>query len=258
MEVQLILAVCLLLLQPALTEDCTHKATFIKRENELLFDGTNYENVCLKQEIDHVGEMTKCDGHFINPRCVCAYEMYTERIFDICNKTAPRKNGSLYHTNVDFCILYSFTHNGPCLNDGVLVSSSKTFAMDAKCRCKEGFSGDFCDTVSRPIVCTESKAGSPKDSRDCGKKFTAYPSHSSCSLTIGNRHFICDTQKNVTDGTLDCSSTDYIPPSKVQGENDEANGKSPLSGSPMLLVCLVVLILTCRLDYGDVFLELNV
>lgn len=33
---------------------------------------------------------------------------------------------------------------------------------------------------------------------------------------------------------------------------------SPLSGSPMLLLCLVVLILTCRLDYGDVFLELNV
>lgn len=33
---------------------------------------------------------------------------------------------------------------------------------------------------------------------------------------------------------------------------------SPLSGSPMLLVCLVVLLLTCRLDYGDVFLELNV
>lgn len=48
---------------------------------------------------DHVGEMTKCDGHFINPRCVCAYEMYTERIFDICNKIAPRKNGSLYHTS---------------------------------------------------------------------------------------------------------------------------------------------------------------
>lgn len=33
---------------------------------------------------------------------------------------------------------------------------------------------------------------------------------------------------------------------------------SPLSGSPMLLVCLVVLLLTCRLDYGDVFSELNV
>lgn len=33
---------------------------------------------------------------------------------------------------------------------------------------------------------------------------------------------------------------------------------SPLSGSSMLLVCLVVLLLTCRLDYGDVFLELNV
>lgn len=29
----------------------------------------------------------------------------------------------------------------------------------------------------------------------------------------------------IIDGTLDCSSTDYIPPSKVQGENDEANGK---------------------------------
>lgn len=33
---------------------------------------------------------------------------------------------------------------------------------------------------------------------------------------------------------------------------------SPLSGSPMLLVCLVVLLLTCRQDYGDVFSELNV
>uniref|UniRef100_K1PBM1 Uncharacterized protein n=1 Tax=Magallana gigas TaxID=29159 RepID=K1PBM1_MAGGI len=109
-----------------------------------------------------------------------------------------------------------------------------------------------------PIVCTESMPGSPKDSRDCGMKFTAYPSHSSCSLTIGNRHFICDTQKNVTDGTLDCSSTDYNPASNMQGDNNEANGKSPLSGSPMLLVCLVVLLLTCRLDYGDVFLELNV
>lgn len=33
---------------------------------------------------------------------------------------------------------------------------------------------------------------------------------------------------------------------------------SPLSGSPVLLVCLVVLLLTCRLDYGDVFSELKV
>lgn len=43
--------------------------------------------------------MTKCNGHFINPKCVCAYEMYTQGIFDICNKTAPRKNGSLDHTS---------------------------------------------------------------------------------------------------------------------------------------------------------------
>lgn len=58
----------------------------------------------------------------------------------------------VFYFPVDFCIQYSFTHKGPCLNDGVLVSSSKTFAMDAKCRCKEGFSGDFCDTVSRVCI----------------------------------------------------------------------------------------------------------
>lgn len=251
MDVRLILVLCLLFLPPALAKDCTYKATFIKRDTELLFDGTNYDKVCL-QGIDtgYKGEMTKCNGHFINPKCVCAYEMYTQGIFDICNKTAPRKNGSLDHTSVDFCIEYSYTHNGPCMNGGVLVSRSSTLAMEAKCSCEKGFYGDFCDTVSMPIVCTESKPESLKDLRDnCVDKFIAYPGHSNCSLTLGHRYFICDTQNSVnTDGTTACNSTDYI---SGTGEYNAPSGKSPLSGSRVLLVCLVVLLR--RLVYGDVF-----
>lgn len=255
MDERLILVVCLLFLPPALAKECTYNATFIKKEKEL-FNRSNYETVCLDQETDYGGELTKCNGHFINPKCVCAYEMYTLGVVDICQISAPNENGSLDHTDVSFCIRYSYSHAGPCQNGGELVMS-KDLAIDAKCRCKEGFYGEFCDTVSRPIVCTERNQGSLKVP-DCAEKFIAYPGNSSCSLTIGPRHFICDTQKTVTNGTLDCSSPDYNRASNMQGDNNEANGKSPLYGSPVLLVCLVVLLLTCRLDYGDVFSELKV
>lgn len=256
MDVQLIL-VCLFILPPcpaALAKKCAFNATFIKREKEL-FNRTNYETVCLNQETDYGRELTTCNGRILNPKCVCAYEMYAYDISDICKKTAPRENGSLDHVKVEFCMKYSYTRAGPCQNGGELVNPTE-LASDAKCRCKEFYSGDFCDTISKPIVCTESKPGSLLP--DCAETFIAYPGNSSCSLTIGPRHFICDTQKTVKDGTLDCSSPYYNPASNMQGDNNEANGKSPLSGSPMLLVCLVVLLLTCRLDYGDVFSELNV
>lgn len=58
---------------------------------------------------------------------------------------------NVFYFPVDFCIEYSYTHNGPCMNGGVLVSRSSTLAMEAKCSCEKGFYGDFCDTVS--MVC---------------------------------------------------------------------------------------------------------
>lgn len=48
---------------------------------------------------DYSGEMTKCSSFFINPKCVCAYEMYMLGIYDICGKTEPRGNGSLDHVS---------------------------------------------------------------------------------------------------------------------------------------------------------------
>lgn len=45
------------------------------------------------------------------------------------------------------------------------------------------------------ILC---KPGLSEDLPACMSKFIAYPGHSSCSLTLGDQHFICDTQKNVT------------------------------------------------------------
>lgn len=148
---------------------------------------------------DYGGELTKCNGHFINPKCVCAYEMYTLGVVDICQISAPNENGSLDHTDgktpylmigwvhyfivfypsgttdpyndlflrleylekwimiffsVSFCRRYSYSHAGPCQNGGELVKS-KDLAIDAKCRCKEGFYGEFCDTVSRVCVFTQ-------------------------------------------------------------------------------------------------------
>lgn len=43
--------------------------------------------------------MANCNWLYINPKCVCAYEMYTLEISDICKKIAPRDDGSLYHVN---------------------------------------------------------------------------------------------------------------------------------------------------------------
>lgn len=38
-------------------------------------------------------------GFTYTQKCVCAYEMYTLEISDICKKIAPRDDGSLYHVN---------------------------------------------------------------------------------------------------------------------------------------------------------------
>lgn len=248
MDVQLIL-VCLFILPPcpaALVKAlvCSYKAAFIKREKEV-FNATSYETVCFKVEPHYNEAVTMCNGKPLNPRCVCAYDMYILKVHDLC-KFASGSNGSLNHVPIQFCKWYSYTKNGPCQNGGTLKDTGD-LAIDAKCECKDGYSGDFCDTVDKSILC---KPGLSEDLPACMSKFIAYPGHSSCSLTLGDQHFICDTQKNVTDGTMDCNTVN-INASNVQGENNEPSGKSPLSGSPVLLVCLVVLLR--RQVYGDVF-----
>lgn len=57
--------------------------------------------------LEYNGEMIKCNGYFLNLRCVCVYEMYMECIFDICNKIVLRKNGSLDYMNSKIvCFFY--------------------------------------------------------------------------------------------------------------------------------------------------------
>lgn len=43
---------------------------------------------------------------------------------------------------------YSYTHNGPCQNGGELINP-RDLAIDARCRWKAGYSGDYCDIVSK-------------------------------------------------------------------------------------------------------------
>lgn len=252
MDLQMI-GVCFLFLSSTLARECTYSATFIRREN-VLFDSKNYGTVCFEEEEeDYNGPITWCSGKAINPKCVCAYDLYDFENPDLCSKYDARKNGSLKHVDVKFCQTYSYNKNGPCQNGGTLKDTGD-LAIDAKCECKDGYSGDFCDIVNKAILCSESKEEMLKDLDKCTKMFVTYPGRSSCSLTLdGYRHFICDSQKNVTDGAKDCSSSEYTDKGRYgkPNENDTTNGKSPLSGSRVLLVCLVVLLR--RLVYGDVF-----
>lgn len=56
--------------------------------------------------------------------------------------------------SVEFCMKYSYTRAGPCQNGGELVNPTE-LASDAKCRCKEFYSGDFCDTISKVCIVTQ-------------------------------------------------------------------------------------------------------
>ena len=56
-----------------------------------------------------------CGGHVINPKCVCAYEMYVLDIFDLCQnlRETARKSGSLYNTDGEHLnYKCSFTYYG--------------------------------------------------------------------------------------------------------------------------------------------------
>lgn len=50
--------------------------------------------------------------------------------------------------SVEFCMKYSYNHNGPCKNGGELINSND-LAINAKCSCKADYSGDFCDIVRK-------------------------------------------------------------------------------------------------------------
>lgn len=64
-------------------------------------------------QADYKGEQIKCNGLTINPRCVCAYGMYTLDILDICKKTAPRENGSLDNVDGKINSAYSLVEKFP-------------------------------------------------------------------------------------------------------------------------------------------------
>lgn len=53
--------------------------------------------------------------------------------------------------SVQFCKKYSYTKNGPCQNGGTLKDTGD-LAIDAKCECKDGYSGEFCDTVDKVYI----------------------------------------------------------------------------------------------------------
>lgn len=106
-----------------------------------MFNRSNYETVCFYQEggnevstflnvpqstissekffshyffyTDYKGELTKCSGFYINPKCICAYEMYAKGIFDICKNIAPNENGSLDHVDGKINSAYSLVENFP-------------------------------------------------------------------------------------------------------------------------------------------------
>lgn len=48
--------------------------------------------------IDYIGDV-KCNGFYINLKCVCVYEMYILEILDICKKIVLCNNGSLNYVN---------------------------------------------------------------------------------------------------------------------------------------------------------------
>lgn len=212
----------------ALAKDCTYHAPFIKREIEF-FNRTNFDSVCYEEEKDYIGPLASCGRHIINPKCVCAYDMYILDINELCPEH-PRKNGSLKHVDVNFCRKYSFNNHGPCQNGGTLKESSE-LAMDAKCNCPEGYSGDYCDSTNINIVCTVSRQESLKDIPDCTKKTLYKPSGSLCSLTLRDHwHFICDPKKPALEGTMDCNNTEYLNAVNTDKFNgNAASGKSCLS-----------------------------
>lgn len=54
--------------------------------------------------------------------------------------------------SVKFCQTYSYNKNGPCQNGGTLKDTGD-LAIDAKCECKDGYSGNFCDIVNKVCTC---------------------------------------------------------------------------------------------------------
>nr|XP_022293552.1 uncharacterized protein LOC111104098 [Crassostrea virginica]XP_022293553.1 uncharacterized protein LOC111104098 [Crassostrea virginica]XP_022293554.1 uncharacterized protein LOC111104098 [Crassostrea virginica]XP_022293555.1 uncharacterized protein LOC111104098 [Crassostrea virginica]XP_022293556.1 uncharacterized protein LOC111104098 [Crassostrea virginica]XP_022293557.1 uncharacterized protein LOC111104098 [Crassostrea virginica] len=199
-----IIVFCLL---PAYAKGCYfYNATFILREKEL-FNETNYHHICLGNvDLNYKGKVTFCGSQRINPKCVCGYDMYEKDIIDLCDKKREtvKKNGSLLHQSIQFCKTYSHNKNGPCQNGGELILTND-LAIDAKCRCKGDFSGDFCDTVTRKIVCTQTTKTS--GFQNCSNKFNAL-TNPVCLLSFeSGKMYTCDSRENSSDRIEECKPT---------------------------------------------------
>lgn len=56
---------------------------------------------------DYNEAVTMCNGKPLNPRCVCAYDMYILKVHDLC-KFASGSNGSLNHVPSKFLLELQF------------------------------------------------------------------------------------------------------------------------------------------------------
>lgn len=81
-------------------------STFSKSRKITFRKALFYSHIFFHTDYRGLGEMTRCNGFLIDPKCVCAYDMYTSGINDIFKRTALRKNGSLDHVNVKIVCAY--------------------------------------------------------------------------------------------------------------------------------------------------------
>ncbi|XP_061176066.1 uncharacterized protein LOC133185018 [Saccostrea echinata] len=120
--------------------------------------------------------------------------MYELQIWDVCDLSDPNKNGSLEHVSVDFCLEYSFTKNGPCQNNGTLIPSSNLAKDDARCKCKENYTGEFCDMYNGKIKCQDTNPGVHSPQSCDVKGFNGRY----CLLKVNGVSFWCDSESPVS------------------------------------------------------------
>ncbi|XP_078322643.1 uncharacterized protein LOC111103809 [Crassostrea virginica] len=209
----LFVVLCLL---PVYAKDCSVDVSFILRKDEI-FNSSNFGTVCLDRTDGYGKHVVVCGGHILNPKCICAYDMYEKGINDICKEkaSAENSNGSLKHITVEFCKKHSYEGNGPCQNGGQLIET-KELAIDAKCKCKEGYHGDFCDTVNKSIVCVPVQ--NPGPFPDCTKQFVYSGRNTRCLLSLEAGYtFLCDANTTAKDEMEACTSA----PEQFRGDSSK-------------------------------------
>ncbi|XP_062600426.1 uncharacterized protein LOC134262066 [Saccostrea cucullata] len=194
-------------------KECAVQVEQVIRREEPFFNKSNYRERCALQIYDYTGRKAMCNGYFLHPKCVCSFYAYELEIPDVCDRSDPKKNGSLHHVSVDFCREYSFTKNGPCQNNGTLIPSSD-LAIEAKCECKKNYTGEFCDVYNGKIKCGDTNPGvkSPPGCDEIGFNGRY------CVHKIQGVSFWCDSESPVSDSMDDCSVLPSII-EKMQGSS---------------------------------------